>query len=214
MDLATVLDIFQHLPEHISHWTDVMGPWVYLLLFCIIFAETGLVFAPLLPGDSLLFAAGALTTGAGSLNLYALLGSLTLAAMGGDLTNYFIGRKLGLVLFRNPNSRFFSKKYLAQAEAFYVKHGGKAVLLARFLPIIRTYAPFVAGISRMPFVRYLPFNMIGGFIWIASFLLAGHWFGNLPFVKSQFHYVILAIVIITVAPAVIEFIKARRKGTF
>jgi len=206
------LDIFQHLPEHIAHWTDVMGPRVYLLLFSIIFAETGFVFTPFLPGDSLLFAAGALTASQGPLNLYALLPVLTFAAMSGDLTNYLVGRKLGLWLFRNPKSKLFNQKYLARAEAFYARHGSKTVILARFLPIIRTYVPFVAGVSRMKFSRYLPSNIVGGGVWISSFLLAGHWFGNLPFVKTQFHYVILAIVVISLAPALVEYWRARRSN--
>ena len=215
MDLATILDIFQHLPEHIAHWTEVMGPWVYLLLFGIIFAETGFVFAPLLPGDSLLFAAGALTaitasTQTPALNLYALLPLLTLAAMGGDLVNYCIGRKLGMVLFRNPQSKLFNQKYLHRAEAFYAKHGGKTIVLARFIPIIRTYAPFVAGVSHMRFSYYLPYNIMGAIIWISSFVLAGHWFGNLPFVQTQFHYVIVAIVVVSLAPALAEYWRARR----
>jgi membrane-associated protein len=209
MDFATVLDIFQHLPEHIAHWTEVMGPWVYLVLFCIIFAETGLVFAPLLPGDSLLFAVGALAA-TGSLSLWILWPLLTVAAMGGDLTNYVVGRKLGLVLFRNPESKLFNRKYLHKAEAFYARYGGKTIVLARFLPIIRTYAPFVAGVSKMNFSRYLPCNAFGGFLWISLFLFVGYWFGNLPIVKSQFHYVILAIVVISVAPALLEYLRSRR----
>ena len=208
MDFATILDIFQHLPEHITAWTQVMGPWIYLLLFCIIFAETGLVFAPLLPGDSLLFAVGALSA-AGSLNIWLLWPILTLAAMGGDLTNYVIGRKLGMMLFKNPESKLFNRKYLLKAEAFYARHGGKTIVLARFIPIIRTYAPFVAGMSRMNFSRYLPCNAFGGFLWISLFLFAGFWFGNLPFVKTQFHYVILAIVVVSLAPALFEYWRGR-----
>jgi membrane-associated protein len=210
MNLHSVLDIFQHLPEHIAVWAVFMGPWIYALLFAIIFAETGFVFAPFLPGDSLLFAAGALTAMDGPLNLFILLPLLTLAAMGGDLINYCIGRKLGMVLFRNPKSKLFNRKYLERAEMFYAKHGGKTVVLARFLPIIRTYVPFVTGVSRMPARKYIPFNMLGAFIWISLFLCAGHWFGNLPFVKEQFHYVILVIIVISAAPAVVEFIRARR----
>lgn len=212
MNLHAILDIFQHLPEHIAIWSVFMGPWIYVLLFAIIFAETGFVFAPFLPGDSLLFAAGALTAAEGPLNLWILLPILTVAAMGGDFINYTIGRKLGLVLFRNPKSKLFNQRYLHRAEEFYARHGGKTVVLARFLPIIRTYAPFVAGVSRMPIGRYLPFNMLGGFIWIALFLCAGHWFGNLPFVKEQFHYVILVIIVISAAPAAVEFFRARRKS--
>lgn len=188
-----------------------MGPWVYVLLFCIIFAETGLVFTPLLPGDSLLFAAGALTSANGPLELWVIVPLLMIAAMTGDFMNYTIGRELGLVLFRNPESKFFNQKYLLRARSFYARHGGKAVVLARFLPIIRTYAPFVAGLSHMPRTRYLPFNIIGATLWIGLFTFGGHWFGDLPFVKARFQYVVLAIIVISLIPAVLEFFRARRQ---
>jgi membrane-associated protein len=207
--LTAIFDLFHHLPEHIAHWSDVMGPWVYVLLFCIIFAETGLVFTPFLPGDSLLFAAGALTAAGGPLDLTTLLVVLLGAAIFGDLLNYTIGGTFGRRLFQNPNSKLFSQKYLHRAEKFYVRHGGKAVVFARFLPIIRTYAPFVAGISQMPRRRYISFNILGATLWIWLFLWAGHWFGNLPAVKSRFQYVILAILVISVIPAVLEFIRTR-----
>jgi membrane-associated protein len=204
------LNILQHLPEHIAQWTNTMGPWVYALLFSIIFAETGFVFTPFLPGDSLLFAAGALTVGADSaLDLTTLIVLLLIAAITGDLLNYSIGRKLGTTLFRNPNSKLFNKNYLERTEEFYVNHGGKAVILARFLPIIRTYAPFVAGTTRMRVTRYLRFNVIGATLWICGFLIAGHVFGNIPAVKDKFHFVILAILVISVAPAVIQFARSR-----
>src|ERR1044072_216794 len=163
--LQAILDIFHHLPEHIAQWTNTMGPWIYVLLFCIIFAETGLALTPFLPGDSLLFAVGALTAEGGALSLPTILASLMLAAIAGDFMNYSIGRKLGLVLFRNPNSKLFNQKYLHRAEDFYARHGRKAVVLARFLPILRTYAPFVAGISRMPRDRYIAFNVLGATLW-------------------------------------------------
>lgn len=204
--LLAILDFFQHLPDHIAHWSDVMGPWVYVLLFCIIFAETGFVFTPILPGDSLLFAAGALTVG-GVLSLPLLLVLLFVAAVTGDFLNYTVGRKIGLALFKNPKSRFFSRRNLDRATEFYQKHGGKTVILARFLPIIRTYAPFVAGVSQMPRRRYLPFNVVGAFLWTWSFLWIGFWFGDLPFVKQRFHYIILGIIVVTILPALIKFLK-------
>lgn len=209
--MSAIFDLFHHLPDHIAHWSDVLGPWVYVLLFCIIFAETGLVFTPFLPGDSLLFAAGALTGTNGPLQLWLLVPLLMFAAISGDFLNYTLGRKLGLMLFRNPDSKLFSQKYLLRTKAFYARHGGKAVVLARFLPIIRTYAPFVAGISHMPRTRYLPFNILGAVLWIGLFIFGGHWFGALPFVKDKFHYVILAIIVISLLPAVIEFLRARRQ---
>jgi membrane-associated protein len=208
--LHTVIDIFQHLPEHIAQWSNVMGPWIYVLLFCIIFCETGLVFTPFLPGDSLLFAAGALTASGGPLSLPTLLPLLMLAAISGDFMNYSIGRKLGMVLFRDPNSKMFNQKHLHRAEDFYARHGRKAVVLARFLPILRTYAPFVAGVSRMPRDRYIVFNVIGATLWIWIFLWAGHWFGNLPVVKERFQYVILAIIVISLLPAAYEFLRSRK----
>jgi membrane-associated protein len=210
MSINTILNVFQHLPDYIALWTVILGPWIYGLLFAVIFAETGLVFAPFLPGDSLLFAVGALTANEGSLDLFVLWPLLVFAAMSGDFLNYCIGRRVGLILFRNPKSKLFNQKYLHRADAFYQRHGGKAVVLARFFPIIRTYAPFVAGLGRMPMRRYLPFNVLGGLIWVSLFLGAGHWFGNLPVIKEQFHYVILAIVLISALPALIEFVRARR----
>lgn len=186
-----------------------MGPWIYVLLFCIIFAETGLVVTPFLPGDSLLFAIGALTA-TGALELTIILPLLLAAAIIGDFFNYSIGRKLGVVLFRNPDSKIFNRVYLQRTQAFYTRHGGKTVIFARFLPILRTYAPMVAGMSRVPRQKYIVFCVVGAVLWITGFILAGHWFGNLPLVKKQFHYVILAIILISVSPAIIGFLRARR----
>lgn len=221
--MSEILAIFQDLPGHLAVWAAMMGPWIYVLLFAIVFAETGLIVTPFLPGDSLLFALGALTavsTAAGASGAiesdktlsFTLLGtSLFVAALTGDCVNYSVGRWLGLKLFRNPSSKIFNPAHLKRTNQFYERHGGKTVIIARFAPILRTYAPFVAGVGRMKFSRFITFSFVGGFLWIFSFLTAGHYFGNRPEVKKNFHYVIIAIVLISVMPAVIELIRARRQ---
>lgn len=205
-----LMAIVQDLPGHLAQWTAQMGPWIYVLLFFIIFAETGLIVTPFLPGDSLLFAVGALTAVEGGLNLAILMGLLIIAAVLGDAVNYSVGRWLGLKLFKNPNSKVFNPDHLKRTQDFYERHGGKTIILARYLPIIRTYAPFVAGLGRMEYSRFAIYNVIGGVSWILVFLLAGHYFGNLPQVKTNFHYVIGAIIVISALPAVFEFVRARR----
>lgn len=194
----------------------MMGPWIYVALFGVIFAETGLIVTPFLPGDSLLFALGALTTVAGvdgqasALDFGVLAVTLIIAANCGDCVNYTVGRWLGLHLFKNPKSKIFNPHYLARTHSFYEKHGGKAIVIARFLPIIRTYAPFVAGLGEMRLKRFALFSITGGATWILLFLTAGRLFGNIPQVKSRFQYVVLAIIVISALPAVIEVIRARR----
>lgn len=210
--ISIFLAIIQDLPGHLTEWTAQMGPWIYVLMFLIIFAETGLIVTPFLPGDSLLFALGALTAIEGGLSLTALIVLLIVAAILGDAVNYSIGRWFGLRLFTNPNSRIFNPSHLAKTQRFYDKHGGKTIVLARFMPIVRTYAPFVAGMSRMSYSQFGFYNVTGGVVWILSFLLAGHFFGNIPQVKTNFHYVIGAIIVISVLPAVIEIWKARRES--
>jgi membrane-associated protein len=209
--LPLALNVLHHLPEYIALWSAALGPWVYVLLFSIIFSETGFIFTPFLPGDSLLFAAGALTALNGPLSLPTLATTLIAAAILGDFLNFSVGRMLGRVLLRKQVSRLVNKSYLERAQLFYHRHGAKAVILARFLPIIRTYAPFVAGVSQISQRRYIGYNVIGAALWVSLFLVAGHLFGNLPFVKERFQYVILAIIFISLAPAVIEFIRASRK---
>lgn len=204
-----VIHFFQTLPEYINLWSQSLGPLVYLLLFSIIFAETGLIVTPFLPGDSLLFAAGALTTSSGPLSLPILIVTLFVAAIMGDFLNYSVGRAFGQRVAK-ANWKFINKAYVARAEQFYEKHGGKAVVFARFFPLMRTYAPFVAGMSRMPRDRYIPFNILGAGLWIFGFTLAGHFFADLPFVKDRFHVVILGIIGISILPAIIEFIRARK----
>jgi membrane-associated protein len=204
-----ILAVVTDLPGHLNLWIAQMGLWIYLLLFLIIFAETGLIVTPFLPGDSLLFALGALCA-TGSLSLTALLILLIMAAIIGDAVNYSIGRWLGLRLFTDPKSKIFNPNHLHRTQAFYERHGGKTIILARFIPIIRTYAPFVAGLARMKYSQFGAYNIFGGIAWVAIFLIAGFQFGNLPEVKSNFHYVIAAIIVISALPAVIEFLRARR----
>lgn len=210
MDISQILAVFQDLPGHLALWTQSMGPWIYVLLFAIIFAETGLIVTPFLPGDSLLFAVGALTAVEGGLNLTACLALLIVAAILGDAVNYGVGRWFGAKLFTNPNSKVFNPEHLQKTQAFYEKHGGKTIILARYVPIIRTYAPFVAGMGRMSYGKFASYNVIGAITWIVLFIVGGNIFGNLESVKRNFHIVILAILVVSVLPIAIEFIKARR----
>jgi membrane-associated protein len=212
MDLILrFVDVVLHLDTHLNAWAAAFGPWLYVILFAIIFAETGLVVTPFLPGDSLLFAVGALCAIEGSvLNVWVMMVVLVTAAVIGDAVNYAIGQRVGPRVFKSETSRFLNKKHLLRAQKFYEKHGGKTIIIARFVPIIRTYAPFVAGIGQMGYRRFFSFNVIGAVAWVVGFLLAGHVFGNLPIVKKQFHFVIVAIIILSILPAVWEFWQERK----
>jgi membrane-associated protein len=211
--LQTILDLFLHLDQHLNEWAEVLGPWLYLLLFVIVFCETGLVVTPFLPGDSLLFAVGALCSIEGtSLSLPLMAALLIIAAVLGDAVNYAIGNYLGPMVFSSEHSRFLNRRHLQRTHEFYERHGGKTIFLARFVPIIRTFAPFVAGIGRMSYRYFAAYNVSGAFTWVLSFLLAGYWFGQLPAVKRNFHIVIVAIIVISVMPMVFEFVRARRSG--
>jgi len=205
--LLTFIDLFIHLDEHLNTVILTYGTWTYMLLFLIIFIETGLVVTPFLPGDSLLFAAGTFA-GLGSLNVFLLVALLSGAAILGDTVNYWIGHYIGPRAF-SGNIRFLKKEYLIRTHEFYEKHGGKTIILARFIPIIRTFAPFVAGIGEMTYGRFISYNIIGGVAWVALFTFGGYFFGNLTFVQNNFTFVVLAIILISVMPAVIEFIKER-----
>ncbi|MFH2139209.1 MAG: DedA family protein [Pseudomonadota bacterium] len=208
---ATFLDIVLHLDTHLLALVQDYGVWVYAILFAIIFAETGLVIAPFLPGDSLLFVIGALC-GMGSLQLEVAMPLLILAAFMGDNTNYWIGRLLGLRLLERAGPRFIKHEHLEKTHAFYERHGGKTVIFARFLPILRTFAPFVAGIGTMDYRQYVMFSIIGGVSWIGSLTLAGYFFGNIPVIKNNLTLMILIIVFISFVPAMIQFIRHRRQG--
>ena len=207
-------DIFFHLDANLNIWAGMLGGWLYGLLFVIIFCETGLVVTPFLPGDSLLFAIGALAaTDNSPLSLSLLLGLLFAAAVAGDAANYAIGYRVGPKVFTSDESWLFNKQHLVRTQHFYEKYGGKTIILARFIPIIRTFAPFVAGIGKMGYQRFALFNVTGGGAWVVAFLMGGYLFGNVPIVKRNFHYVIVAIIVISVMPPVIEYLRARRERT-
>lgn len=210
--IARLWGLVVHLDKHLGALIDWAGPWSYLVLFLVIFCETGLVVTPFLPGDSLLFAAGALA-GLGSLQVGWLFLALAAAAIIGDTVNYQIGAYLGPKVFHYQNSKFFKKEHLERTHRFYEKHGGKTIIIARFIPIIRTFAPFVAGVGAMTYWRFLSYNIIGGILWCAVFIFGGYFFGNLPLVRRNFTLVIFAIIIISVLPGIIEYLRHRRSQT-
>jgi membrane-associated protein len=212
MDFITsFIDFFLHLDQHLAEVIQRYGTSTYALLFLIIFLETGLVVTPILPGDSLLFAAGSFA-GIGALSLWPLFFLLTAAAILGDTVNYAIGARLGPRVFHYPRSRFFNPEHLKKTHEFYEKYGGKTIIIARFSPIIRTFAPFVAGIGKMTYARFLAYNVTGGILWVSVCVFSGYFFGNLPFVKKNFSLVILAIVVISVLPAAVEFLRHRAEA--
>jgi membrane-associated protein len=201
-------------PTYLSSLAGSMGGWLYVILFAIIFAETGLVVTPFLPGDSLLFAIGALAAWPNSpINLPMMAGLLIVAAVLGDAVNYSIGYRLGPKVFSREDSKLLNKKHLLQAQKFYEKYGSKTIIIARFVPIVRTFAPFVAGIGKMSYPRFALFNIIGGVTWILTFLLAGRLFGEVPIVKEKFEYVAVAIVLISLLPIVFEVARAKFSKT-
>lgn len=207
--LETLIDLVLHLDNHLEQIIDAYGSWAYPLLFAIIFLETGLVVTPFLPGDSLLFVAGAFA-GTGALNLWLLFLSLTIAAIIGDTVNYWIGHRVGLVIF-DGRIPFLKKAYLERTQEFYERHGGKTIILARFVPIVRTFAPFVAGVGTMAYGRFLSYNVIGGVAWVAIFLVAGYFFGSLPIVEEHLSLIILGVILVSVLPMVIEVLRERRR---
>ena len=209
--LLQFLDIILHLDTHLLALLNDYGMWVYGILFLIIFAETGLIIAPFLPGDSLLFVAGALC-GMNALQLELLAPLLMLAAFGGDNTNYWIGRTLGLHLFERVNGKFLKREHLDKTRAFYERHGGKTIIFARFLPIIRTFAPFVAGIGLMRYRLFMLFSALGSLAWIGSLTVAGYFFGNMPWVKNNLTLIILGIIVISLLPALRELIRHRKQA--
>jgi membrane-associated protein len=204
-----IVDIFLHLDVHLAQLSAAFGPWMYLILFLIIFAETGLVVTPFLPGDSLLFAVGALTTLDGAnLSIGVLWILLMLAAFLGDNLNYYLGRKVGPKIFSREKSWLLNPKNLQKTQAFYEKHGARTVIYARFVPIIRTFAPFVAGVGRMPYRRFMLFSLSASILWITGFLGAGYYFGNLPAVKSNFHIVIFTVIGVSILPMIISAVRS------
>jgi membrane-associated protein len=205
-----LIDFILHMDEHLATIIANYGTWTYAILFLIIFMETGFVVTPFLPGDSLLFAAGSFAA-LGSLNPWLLFGLLTVAAVIGDTVNYSIGHYIGDRAF-SGNIRWLKKEYMEKTQAFYEKHGGKTIILARFVPIIRTFAPFIAGVGIMAYKKFIAFNIIGGVIWVAIFTFLGYFFGNLPFVQKNFELVIFAIIFISLLPPVFEYFKARKEA--
>ena len=211
--LRNLIDLVLHLDDHLNALSASMGGWTYAILFAVVFCETGLIVTPFLPGDSLLFAVGALSATEGSpLNPVVLFVLLLIAAILGDAVNYMIGRGLGPKVFHSERSRLLNKDHLLKAQAFYVKHGGKAIFLARFVPIVRTFAPFVAGAGKMNYFRFWMFNVSGAVVWVGLFLIGGYIFGNLPIVKKYFSLVMLGIIFLSLLPIAFEWWRDRKQS--
>lgn len=204
-----IFDFILHVDEYLANIISLFGAWTYVLLFAVIFAETGLVITPFLPGDSLLFAVGAFA-GGGFLDLWVVYIVMLAAAVLGDTVNYWIGHHIGPRIFAKENSWFFNKGYLEKTSEFYKKHGGKTIILARFMPIIRTFAPFVAGIGNMQYGTFFLYNVVGAFVWVTSLTFAGYFFGGIPLVQANFEYVVFGIIALSLLPLVVEYIKHKR----
>ncbi|MCC6370765.1 MAG: DedA family protein [Bacteroidia bacterium] len=210
--MSTFIDFFLHLDTHLSNIMSEYQKTTYLILCLIIFCETGLVATPFLPGDSLLFAAGMLTASTGILNIWLLIPLLIFSAILGDNVNYFVGRFFGEKVFEiNFLKRFIKREYLDKTHAFYEKHGGKTIIMARFVPIVRTFAPFAAGLGKMNYSKYITFCLIGGILWVSLLSLAGYYLGNIPVIKNNFEKVILGIIFISVVPILISYLKGKKK---
>ncbi|HDL7930772.1 TPA: DedA family protein [Yersinia enterocolitica] len=206
-----VIDFILHIDVHLAELVAQYGVWVYGILFLILFCETGLVVTPFLPGDSLLFVAGALASlPSNDINVHIMVALMVTAAILGDAINYTIGRVFGETLFSNPDSKIFRRSYLDKTHQFYEKHGGKAIILARFVPIIRTFAPFVAGMGKMSYRHFAAYNVIGALVWVLLFTYAGYWFGNMPFVQDNLKLLIVAIIVVSILPGVFEVWRHRR----
>ena len=209
--ISTIIDFILHIDQHLAALSAEYGVWIYAILFLIIFCETGLVVTPFLPGDSLLFAAGGIAA-LGEMNIHLMVALLLVAAILGDAVNFAIGKYFGARLFANPDSKIFRRAYLDKTHAFYEKHGGKTIIIARFVPIVRTFAPFVAGMGNMHYGRFIRYNIIGAILWVVLFSYAGYFFANIPLVKNNLALVLAAIIVISVLPGVIEVVRARRKA--
>ncbi|MBA4107090.1 MAG: DedA family protein [Pirellula sp.] len=208
--ISHFVDLFLHLDKHLGELVKEYGTWTYLVLFIIVFCETGLVVTPILPGDSLLFAAGAIAA-LGSLNPHLLVVLLTIAAVLGDAVNYQIGRYIGPAVFKKEDSRFFKRAHLEKTHAFYERYGGKTIIIARFVPIVRTFAPFIAGVGQMSYKQFALYNVVGAILWVVIGVYAGYWFGQRKIVQENFSLIIIAIVFISLLPAVFEFWRAKRQ---
>lgn len=209
--IGTFINVILHLDKYLNVITQNYGVWTYILIFLIIFCETGLVITPFLPGDSILFATGALAA-IGSLKILILFMLFYMAAVIGDTVNYYIGQKVGNKILEKENVKYINKEYLKKANSFYEKHGSMTIVVGRFIPIIRTFVPFVAGIGEMSYSKFIIYNMLGGLLWVTLFLGGGYFFGNLPFIKQHFSYVLIAIIIISIIPVITAFIKEKRDG--
>lgn len=205
------MDFILHLDRYLSQFVSAYGTFTYAVLFLIVFAETGFVVTPFLPGDSLLFAAGAIAA-LGSLNVWLIVLLLIIAAIAGDTVNYWIGHFFGKKIVNNPRIPFINQKHIDKTEQFYKKYGGETIILARFVPIVRTFAPFVAGIGAMDYEKFLTYNVVGGVVWVGLFTLAGYFFGNIAFIKENFHYAVVAIVVLSLIPMIYEYIQHKRKS--
>ena len=204
-----IIDFMLHIDQHLTELAAQYGAWIYGILFLIIFCETGLVVMPLLPGDSLLFAAGSIAA-IGKMNIHLMVVLLIIAAILGDAVNFVIGKYFGEKLFSNPNSKIFKQSHLQKTQQFYAKHGGKTIIMARFIPIVRTFAPFVAGMGHMSYHHFLAYNVIGGVLWVTIFSYLGYFFGNMDIVKDNLSLVLVAIIVLSILPAIIEIIRHKR----
>lgn len=203
-----LVDFILHIGDHLQELVNNYGNWIYAILFAIVFCETGLVVLPFLPGDSMLFAAGTIAA-VGDMNIFVLIGLLIVAAILGDFVNFEIGKHFGQKLFSNPNSKIFKQSYLQKTHDYYEKYGGRTIIIARFIPIVRTFAPFVGGMGNMNYAQFARYNIVGAVLWVVSFTTLGYFFGQLPFVKEHFSWIMIAIIVFSVVPMIVEIIRHR-----
>ena len=204
-----LVNFILHIGDHLQELVNNYGNWIYAILFAIVFCETGLVVLPFLPGDSMLFAAGTIAA-VGDMNIFVLIGLLIVAAVLGDFVNFEIGKHFGQKLFSNPNSKIFKQSYLQKTHDYYEKYGGRTIIIARFIPIVRTFAPFVGGMGNMNYAQFARYNIVGAVLWVVSFTTLGYFFGQLPFVKEHFSWIMIAIIVISVVPMIVEIIRHRK----
>ena len=204
-----LVDFILHIGDHLQELVNNYGNWIYAILFAIVFCETGLVVLPFLPGDSMLFAAGTIAA-VGDMNIFVLIGLLIVAAILGDFVNFEIGKHFGQKLFSNPNSKIFKQSYLQKTHDYYEKYGGRTIIIARFIPIVRTFAPFVGGMGNMNYAQFARYNILGAVLWVVSFTTLGYFFGQLPFVKEHFSWIMIAIIVFSVVPMIVEIIRHRK----
>ena len=203
-----LVNFILHIGDHLQELVNNYGNWIYAILFAIVFCETGLVVLPFLPGDSMLFAAGTIAA-VGDMNIFVLIGLLIVAAILGDFVNFEIGKHFGQKLFSNPNSKIFKQSYLQKTHDYYEKYGGRTIIIARFIPIVRTFAPFVGGMGNMNYAQFARYNIVGAVLWVVSFTTLGYFFGQLPFVKEHFSWIMIAIIVFSVVPMIVEIIRHR-----